>query len=168
MTAATTGTGPVGPAATAETGSAGSPVAGSTSGEVADRLRLAMARLARRLVRAHPDAGMTPSRLTALAALEAAGPLRIGGLAEILGTSAPTTSRLVEGLHERGLVARTPDPDDHRATLVELTEDGATLLHAQRRCTTDDLAHRIDDLAADRRAALVAALPVLEQIALPD
>ena len=74
---------------TAATTSASGDVLGSTSGEVADRLRLAMARLGRRLVHAHPDAGMTPSRLTALGALEAAGPLRIGGLADILGTSAP-------------------------------------------------------------------------------
>ena len=141
---------------------------GTTSGEVADRLRLAMARLGRRLVRTHPDAGMTPSRLTALGALEAAGPLRIGGLAEILGTSPPTTSRLVEVLYERGLVTRTLDPDDHRATRIALTAEGAALLHALRRCTTDALARRIDDLTGDRRAALVAALPVLEQIALPD
>src|SRR4051812_18569445 len=97
-------------------GTAAGSTPGSTSNEVADRLRLAMRRLARRLVRADPDAGMTPSRLTALGALEAAGPLRIGGLADILGTSAPTTSRLVEGVHERGLVARTPGPGDHPAT----------------------------------------------------
>ena len=63
---------------------------------------------------------------------------------------------------------RTPDPDDHRATRIALTAEGAALLHALRRRTTDALARRIDDLTADRRAALVAALPVLEQIALPD
>jgi len=100
---------------TAATTAASGDALGSTSGEVADRLRLAMARLGRRLVHAHPDAGVTPSRLTAL---EAAGPLRIGGLADILGTSAPTTSRLVEVLYERGLVTRTPDPDDHRTTRI--------------------------------------------------
>jgi DNA-binding MarR family transcriptional regulator len=74
----------------------------------------------------------------------------------------------VEGLHERGLVARTPDPDDHRATRVAVTAEGAELLHAQRRRAIDALARRIDDLAPDRRAALVAALPVLEQIALAE
>ena len=153
---------------TAATTTATGDALGTTSGEVAGRLRLAMARLGRRLVHTHADAGMTPSRLTALGALEAAGPLRIGGLAEILGTSPPTTSRLVEVLYERGLVTRTPDPDDHRATRIALTAEGAALLHALRRCTSDALARRIDDLTADRRAALVAALPVLEQIALPD
>jgi DNA-binding MarR family transcriptional regulator len=136
--------------------------------EVAGRLRLAMGRLGRRMARAHPDAGVTPSRLVALGVLEAAGPLRIGALAEHLGTSAPTTSRLVDCLHERGLVARTPDPDDHRATRVGLTPTGAARLREQRARTTDDLARRIDSLTADRRAVLVAALPVLEEIAQRD
>jgi hypothetical protein len=49
-----------------------------------------------------------------------------------------------------------------------VTAEGAELLHAQRRRAIDALARRIDDLAPDRRAALVAALPVLEQIALVD
>ena len=138
-----------------------------TSGadEVAGRLRLAMGRLGRRMARGHPDAGVTPSRLVALGVLEAAGPLRIGTLAEHLGTSAPTTSRLVDCLHERGLVDRTPDPDDHRATRVGLTPAGAARLQEQRARTTDDLARRIDGLSAAHRAILVAALPVLEEIA---
>ena len=97
--------------------------------------------------------------------LEATGPLRIGALAEQLGTSPPTTSRLVDCLHELGLVARTPDPDDHRATRVGLTDAGVARLHEQRGATTDDLARRIDGLADHRRALLVAALPVLEEIA---
>lgn len=138
---------------------------GRGTGEVAGRLRLAMARLGRRMSRAHPDADVTPSRLVALGVLEVTGPLRIGALAEHLGTSPPTTSRLVECLHERGLVDRTPDPDDHRATRVGLTPAGAARLRDQRARTTDDLARRIDGLPPDHRAILLAALPVLEEIA---
>jgi DNA-binding MarR family transcriptional regulator len=139
--------------------------AGAGTEDTADRLRLAMGRLGRRMARAHPDAGVTPSRLVALGVLETTGPLRIGALAEHLGTSPPTTSRLVDCLHELGLVTRAPDPDDHRATRVGLTDSGLARLHEQRERTTDDLARRIDGLAADRRALLVAALPVLEEMA---
>ena len=49
-----------------------------------------------------------------------------------------------------------------------MTTEGAELLHVQRGRAIDALARRIDDLTPDRRAALVAALPVLEQIALAD
>jgi DNA-binding MarR family transcriptional regulator len=133
--------------------------------EVARRLRVAITRLSRRIAHAHPDTGVTPKRLIALGVLELTGAVRIGALADRLGTSPPTASRLVDCLHERGLVARTPDPDDHRATRVGLTPTGLACLHDYRARTTDDLAGRIDDLPADRRALLAAALPVLEEIA---
>jgi DNA-binding MarR family transcriptional regulator len=136
--------------------------------EVARRLRVAITRLGRRIVHAHPDTGVTPTRLVALGVLERTGTVRIGALADRLGTSPPTASRLVDCLHERGLVARTPDPDDHRATRVGLTPAGLACLHEYRARTTDDLAARIDDLPADRRALLAAALPVLEEIAWRD
>jgi len=136
--------------------------------ELAGRLRLVMTRLGRRAARGRPDGGVTPSRLVALDVLEAAGPVRVGALAEHLGTSAPTTSRLVECLHELGLVERTPDPDDHRATRVGLTARGLARLRAQRARATDDLARRIDGLGAHRRAVLAAALPVLDAIAQRD
>jgi DNA-binding MarR family transcriptional regulator len=135
------------------------------SAEVARRLRVAITRLSRRIAHAHPDTGVTPTRLVALGVLELTGTVRIGALADRLGTSPPTASRLVDCLHERGLVARTPDPDDHRATRVGLTPTGLACLHEYRARTTDDLAGRIDDLPADRRALLAAALPVLEEIA---
>jgi hypothetical protein len=91
---------------------------GVTSGEVADRLRLAIARLGRRLVHTHPDAGMTPSRLaasrgrcdtaslasslTALGALEAAGPLRIASTTS-RGTGGPPSSPLFPVLEQVAL-----------------------------------------------------------------
>lgn len=60
------------------------------------------------------------------------GPLRPSALATSLGVSAAATSRLIETLANAGLVTRTPDPDDARATLIALTEQGvvaATALH---------------------------------------
>ena len=147
------------------------PASTATSGstaETARRLRVALARLGRWMARAHPDASVTPTRLVAMGVLELIGPMRIGALADHLGASAPTTSRLVECLHEHGFVARTPDPDDHRATRVGLTSTGLARLHEQRTLTTDDLARRIEALAAADHVLLVAALPVLEELARRD
>lgn len=47
---------------------------------------------------------MTPNRLAARAVLDADGPMRIGALVERVGISAPTTSRLMDCLAERGLI----------------------------------------------------------------
>ena len=66
----------------------------------------------------------TPSRLTALAVLEAAGPLRISDLAARIAIGLPAMSRIVERLSQYGWAARHPDPTDHRARLVSITEAG--------------------------------------------
>jgi DNA-binding MarR family transcriptional regulator len=50
--------------------------------------------------------------------------LRIRDLGENLLISQPSVSRLVDRLVGRGLVAKTPDPDDGRGVIVNLTDAG--------------------------------------------
>ncbi len=132
--------------------------------ELAGRLRIAAGRLAREATAAGRHDGMTPSRLAALAVLAEYGPLRVGALAERVGISAPTTSRLVDCLEERGLIVRTTDPDDHRAIRVSLSAGGAAGLYSVRELGTGLLAERISRLTPEGLAALAAALPVLEEL----
>ncbi len=65
--------------------------------------------------------------IPALYHLAASGPLRPSAIAATHHVSAPTASRLIEKLSAAGLVLRTPDPQDSRATLVALTPEGATV-----------------------------------------
>ena len=51
-------------------------------------------------------------------------PCRLRDLAARLGTDAPYTTLIVDDLEKRGLVIRTPHPDDRRAKLVTATEAG--------------------------------------------
>ena len=55
----------------------------------------------------------------------AASPLRIGEIAERQQVAGPHVTRTVTGLEQRGMVRRVTDPGDHRARLVELTDEGA-------------------------------------------
>jgi DNA-binding MarR family transcriptional regulator len=130
--------------------------------EFAGRLRIAAGRIARDgLGQKHVD-GMTPSRMTALAVLAAEEPLRMGELAARLGISAPTVSRLVDHLGERGFLERITDEEDHRATRVRLSAEGHSALAAVREHGAGLLADRIASLDDAERAALEIALPVLE------
>lgn len=67
---------------------------------------------------------INPGHARALAVLLRHGALRLSTLAEHLHIAPRSTTEVVDGLEERGLVARQPDPDDRRATLVALTDEG--------------------------------------------
>jgi DNA-binding MarR family transcriptional regulator len=54
--------------------------------------------------------------------------LRVTALAELLGIDAPSVTRKIQQLERDGLVARQPDPDDRRATLIRLTPSGRRTL----------------------------------------
>src|SRR5438105_9372011 len=99
--------------------------AGEVDAEVAARLRLVVARLARQL-RQHAAGGLTPSQLSALFTIDHAGPLRLGELAVLEGVAPPTITRVVGALVDSGLVQRTGDPDDARSARVAVTEVGQT------------------------------------------
>src|ERR1700761_3127253 len=128
------------------------------------RLRVALARLARRL-RKHELAGLTPTQLAALATVERSGPMRLGDLAAAEGIAPSTLTRLVTALEEAGYVRRHADPTDARASTLALTPRGEEALERIRAESTLVLAASMHGLTAAQRAALADALPVLEQLA---
>lgn len=79
----------------------------------------------RRLPRPHPHADQG-----ALPLLHALGsqPMRVSTLAELVHSDISTISRQVSGLTDGGLVTKIPDPQDRRAQLVSLTDEGSSLL----------------------------------------
>jgi DNA-binding MarR family transcriptional regulator len=131
--------------------------------EVASRLRLAVGRLARRL-RLEGDGGLPPLQLSTLVTIELHGPLRLGELAQREAVTAPTMSRVLAALDERGAVDRRPDPGDARSTLVSVSEAGRQMIDTIRSERTASLARRLDRLDPEQRAALDAALPALEAL----
>lgn len=69
--------------------------------------------------------GLSFARVRALRRL-AAQPLTLRELAERLGADPPYVTLIVHDLEERGLVQRTPHPEDRRSKLVQLTAAGRT------------------------------------------
>ena len=144
-----------------DAGSAGS--AGEAEIDVA-RLRVALARLSRRL-RRHELAGLTPTQLAALATIGKTGPMRLGDLAAAEGIAPSTLTRLVTALEDIGYVQRTADPSDARASTLAITAHGQEALERIRTETTLMLTASLELLTPEQRSALAAALPVLEQLA---
>ncbi len=74
--------------------------------------------------------------------------LRVTTLADMLGVDAPTVTRKVQQLERDGLVSRQADPDDRRATRIQLTPAGRRTFERvlkARRAWLDDLLHDWDD-----------------------
>ena len=110
---------------------------------------------------------LTATQRVALLAIVDSGPLRLGRLAEQLRTTDPTATRTVDALEELGLVERSPDPDDRRATHVAATAAGRERV-ARHRAVLVELVReplrRLGSREQQRFGDLLAALnDVLEQ-----
>ncbi|HVV77075.1 MAG TPA: MarR family transcriptional regulator [Mycobacteriales bacterium] len=139
----------------------------ATHAETAARLRVVIARLARQL-RQHSPGGLTPSQWSALAMVDAHGPLRIGDLAEREGVSAPTATRVVASLEELGFLSRTSDPADRRTSYVALTAEGRDKVEFTRRSQSTELVQRLSAMPAQDVRHLVELLPILESLLTED
>src|SRR5947207_15192973 len=88
---------------------------------VAEKLHSAALLLLRRLRTEDDPRGISPPRLSALSVVVDAGPIGIGALAAAEGVSAPTMSRLGDGLERDALDGRAPNPDHTRGGQVRAT-----------------------------------------------
>lgn len=139
----------------------------ATHAEVAARLRVVIARLARQL-RQHSPGGLSPSQWSALAMVDTHGRLRIGDLADREGVSAPTATRVVASLEELGLLSRASDPADRRTSYIALTDEGRDKLESTRRSQSTALVQRLSAMPAQEVRRLVELLPVLESLLTED
>ncbi|WP_404321247.1 MarR family winged helix-turn-helix transcriptional regulator [Arthrobacter luteolus] len=71
--------------------------------------------------------------LTLLSILNNSGAQRPSALSERMVTGASNISKITARLEEAGLVRRMPDPNDSRASLIDLTEAGTRAGQALRR-----------------------------------
>lgn len=130
---------------------------------LAARLRLVVGRLARRIRLATPD-DLPPLQFSALVTVEKCGPLRLGELAQKEGVSAPTMTKVLAALADRGLVERSPDPSDARSVQVSVSTQGSEQLNRIRSERTAMLDSRLAGLTPDQRDTLRSAIPALEAL----
>ena len=101
---------------------------------------------------------ITPSHLRALRVLKRHGIMRLSELSDHLHIAPRSTTEVVDALESRGLVQRRPDPGDRRATLVEVTEDGASVLDAIRAARGTEAERVFGRLSQTDRAHLARIL----------
>lgn len=137
--------------------------AGAVEAELADRFRLAMTRLHRRL-RQQTSGGLTPSQAAALATIDRLGTPTLGELAALESVQPPSMTRIVAALEEHGLVSKAPDPSDRRVSRVSASELGRKVLDENRSLKTAFLAQQVHRMGADDRRAMVELTELLERL----
>jgi DNA-binding MarR family transcriptional regulator len=136
----------------------------TVSEQEALQLVVALHRLLRSL-RYAAAPSLQPTQLLVLAQLIEQGPMRIGEIAVAVHCSQPTATTVVSGLESAGLVRRDPDPADGRAIRVGLTAEGRDTIMSVAHGEAALLSERMSRLPAAEQAAVLAASPVLRQLA---
>jgi len=127
----------------------------------ARRLVLEIESLARQLTAGDDVVPATTSQKVALTAVADSGPLRLGALAERMGTTDATASRTVDGLVGLGLVERVEDAGDRRAVRIAVTPAGRKLVDRRRAELAKAFERGLRDLPPDDRDRLIALLEQL-------
>jgi DNA-binding MarR family transcriptional regulator len=75
---------------------------------------------------------LTGPRLRFLIAVSESSPIRMNEMAAKLGIQARTVTQFVDALEQEKLLVRLPDPDDRRATFLQLTDSAPPLIQQAR------------------------------------
>ncbi len=89
-------------------------------GVLVRRIRRMIAERARMV---HPD--LSPVAYSMLMALNDSGPRRASDLVDLFSIDKGAVSRQVGSLLDLGLIKRSPDPEDRRAAILAITEEGS-------------------------------------------
>jgi DNA-binding MarR family transcriptional regulator len=122
-------------------------------------------RLARSLRHVRDDSlDLQTNQLSAMSVLLNDGDMLMGELAATEKVQPPSMTRIVNGLEERGYLARRPDPRDGRQCLVTLTPSGREVLLANRRRRDEWLTVRVAELDPGEREVLRQSVAILTKV----
>jgi DNA-binding MarR family transcriptional regulator len=103
---------------------------------------------------------------TALSRLDRNGPDTTANLARWEEITPQSMGVTVSALESKGLIERSPDPTDGRRSILTITTDGATKLHANRGQLTDRLAAALaEHFTVEEMASIRLAAPLIQRLA---
>ena len=108
--------------------------------------------------------GLSMPQFRALVMIGNAPDTSLSAVAEHLALSLPTTSRMVSGLVDKGLLTRQGCRTDRRQVSLGVTPKGRGVLDAAWSGTGRELAGHLAGVPAERRAAVVAAMGVVRDL----
>lgn len=141
----------------------GEPMAEAAVFTLANDLRLACQRIARR-VRFESTSEVAPHQFSVLVHLRNAGPLTPTQLAAHDRVSTPSMNRTLNCLADAGLVERLPHPDDRRQVLVRSTSGGEDVVRDTIAKRDSWMVEHLDGMDAAQLALLRSAADLLLEV----
>ncbi len=124
----------------------------------------AIIRLVKSELRGRAAEGLSYTEVQAMAFLMRKPGASVGEVAEYLGLGAPTTSKVVDQLTNRGLLDRTPAAADRRRLELRPTEEGRQALREAKKPAYAAVMERLAPLAETERAAVERTMALLHPL----
>jgi MarR family transcriptional regulator for hemolysin len=112
--------------------------------------------------RRSPD--LTVPQFRTLAFVERNRGTSLSAVANHMGLTLPSTSKLVDGLLDRGMLTREDNPADRRRVKLGVTNHGLRILETSRRGTLMYLTGKIASLSTDEREVIVKAMKAMRSV----
>ncbi|GAA3453135.1 MarR family transcriptional regulator [Dactylosporangium matsuzakiense] len=132
---------------------------------IAASLQISVGRLVRRLRQTHAPGELTLSEASVLSRLDRGGPAAPGELAGDERVKPQAMGTTLQAMEQRGLVSRSPDPNDGRRVLMAITDEGRHLLTDRRSVKIQALTQAIGRLTDAERESLAEAARILDKLA---
>src|SRR4051794_963324 len=132
--------------------------------DAAIRLRRGISKLARSMNESASSEELTTTQASVLGVVVARGPIRISAVAELEGVNPTMLSRVMGVLEQKGLIERSSATSDQRGVVAEATVAGREKSKRILERRTAILFAVVEQLPPETAAALLAALPALEEL----
>jgi DNA-binding MarR family transcriptional regulator len=138
---------------------------GESAATAARDIRVVFSRLRRRLRDVEVGNDLTPSQTAVLTRLWKEGPSSASELAGAERVRPQSMATILAALGQRGLIERTPDPEDGRRQVVSLTEAGRQRAESDRQVREEWLARALQERYSEaERRIMLDALSLLERL----
>jgi DNA-binding MarR family transcriptional regulator len=127
----------------------------------------AVMRTIRAELRRHRTADLSIPQFRTLAFIDRNVDASLSDVAEHIGLTLPSMSKIVEGLVNRKFVTRQTHPTDRRRMILALTARGQTALQTSRAATRACLAEDLATLSDRQREIVMHAMEILRPVFTP-
>jgi MarR family transcriptional regulator for hemolysin len=114
-------------------------------------------------MRSHRAADLSVPQFRTLGFIDRRPGASLSNVAEHIGLTLPSASKLVDGLVSCGLATRREHADDRRRVVLGLTAAGCSALAAARKATRLRLAARLAAVPRSDRSVIAQAMAVLQR-----